>query len=456
MWSPAARLAPHRVPEIHRVDLSEMVLEVACAGLSVERLPLVDPPRGFALEDARRRLEDLGALDASGRVTRTGRRMSRLPVDPRMARLLVEALDRGEPRLVHDAVDLAAALSSPGEIFRDGVREGECPGREEYEDVGCDLHAHVHALRHADPRVHGLNAPALHEARRTARSIRRHLGLGGAPAGGVDRFGLARLVLAAWPDSGFVPQRRRGTFGNGRVQVELARESFASAKSRALVVARRRSIKRRRRTVDLATVAGPVEPELLARHGHGRRELAGVRLEEGRMVGTVERVVAGTVVDRQERELTGRDAVRGAARLVMRGEVLGGAWRAVVDDVEAHDLAMRLEGGRAAGVDAEAWLEERLAELGVERGEDLSLLAAGDLRFGGLSSERRERLDREYPRRLDLGDQVVEVRYDLEASIVTMTHVEGVTRTAPSEFLLPRWPGLRVLYVHKGRTTPVR
>jgi ATP-dependent helicase HrpA len=88
-------------PEVLRTNLASVILQMAAIGLGdVAAFPFVDPPDRRAVADGVRLLHELGALapdsDASDpRLTPVGRTMARLPVDPRFARMLVEADRRG-------------------------------------------------------------------------------------------------------------------------------------------------------------------------------------------------------------------------------------------------------------------------------------------------------------------------------------------------------------------------
>ena len=78
-------------PEIKRTNLASVVLAMEAFGLGdVARFPFLDPPDPGAIRDARRLLEELGAIE-NGALTGVGRTMARLPVDPRLARMLIAA-----------------------------------------------------------------------------------------------------------------------------------------------------------------------------------------------------------------------------------------------------------------------------------------------------------------------------------------------------------------------------
>lgn len=94
----AARPA-HEAPEIRRLDLAEPALELHAAGVhDLHGFEWFEAPDAPALDAAEALLRRLGALDAGGRMTRTGERMLRLPLHPRLARVLVEAEARGIAR----------------------------------------------------------------------------------------------------------------------------------------------------------------------------------------------------------------------------------------------------------------------------------------------------------------------------------------------------------------------
>jgi ATP-dependent helicase HrpA len=96
-------------PEILRTNLASVILQMAAIGLGrVEDFPFLDPPDRRQVRDGIRLLEELGALDPTGRLTKLGRRLADLPVDPRMARMVLEA-DR--LACAEEVIVIAAALS---------------------------------------------------------------------------------------------------------------------------------------------------------------------------------------------------------------------------------------------------------------------------------------------------------------------------------------------------------
>ena len=98
-------------PEILRTNLASVLLQMAALRLgSVESFGFLDPPDKRAVRDGVLLLTELGAFDESGTVTALGRRLARLPVDPRIGRMILQAQTEG---CVREVLILAAALSIP-------------------------------------------------------------------------------------------------------------------------------------------------------------------------------------------------------------------------------------------------------------------------------------------------------------------------------------------------------
>jgi ATP-dependent helicase HrpA len=100
--------------EILRTNLASVILQMTAAGLGdIEKFPFIDPPDHRNIRDGVQLLQELGALDPSEkdvrkRLTQTGRKLAQLPVDPRLARMVLEADKNGCAR---EVMVIAAALS---------------------------------------------------------------------------------------------------------------------------------------------------------------------------------------------------------------------------------------------------------------------------------------------------------------------------------------------------------
>ncbi|MCB1687760.1 MAG: ATP-dependent RNA helicase HrpA [Halioglobus sp.] len=83
-------------PEIRRTNLAAVILQMLTLGLGdVEQFPFIDPPDSRMVRDGYKLLEELGAVSSAGELTAVGKRMARLPVDPRLARMVLAADERG-------------------------------------------------------------------------------------------------------------------------------------------------------------------------------------------------------------------------------------------------------------------------------------------------------------------------------------------------------------------------
>jgi ATP-dependent helicase HrpA len=98
-------------PEVLRTNLAALLLRLAADGLGeAETFPFIDPPESRALSDGYRLLQELEALDGERRITSRGRAMARLPLDPRLARALLESR---RYRAESELLALVAGLSVP-------------------------------------------------------------------------------------------------------------------------------------------------------------------------------------------------------------------------------------------------------------------------------------------------------------------------------------------------------
>jgi ATP-dependent helicase HrpA len=133
-------------PEVLRTNLAALLLRLAADGLGeAEKFPFIDAPDSRALGDGYRLLQELEALDAERRITRRGRAMARLPLDPRLARALLES------KRFHaegELLAIVAGLSVPDARIAnlDGARDDGAPGAA-FEDSKSEFSALVKLWR---------------------------------------------------------------------------------------------------------------------------------------------------------------------------------------------------------------------------------------------------------------------------------------------------------------------
>ncbi|WER47151.1 ATP-dependent RNA helicase HrpA [Cupriavidus sp. WKF15] len=96
-------------PEILRSSLAAVILRMKALRLTdIEAFPFIEPPLGRAVADGYQLLQELGAVDDANQLTATGRQLARLPLDPRVARMILAAR---EQHCLREVLVIASALS---------------------------------------------------------------------------------------------------------------------------------------------------------------------------------------------------------------------------------------------------------------------------------------------------------------------------------------------------------
>jgi ATP-dependent helicase HrpA len=98
-------------PEIQRTNLAAVILQMHALKLGdIEAFPFVEPPDGRMVRDGQRTLMELNALSEEGNLTDTGRQLARLPLDPRLGRMLLAG---AHEHCLEEVAIIASALSVP-------------------------------------------------------------------------------------------------------------------------------------------------------------------------------------------------------------------------------------------------------------------------------------------------------------------------------------------------------
>jgi len=152
-------------PEILRTNLASVILQMAAIGLGdVPRFPFIDPPDARNIADGLTLLTELNAF-AAGRITPLGRKLARLPVDPRIGRMILEADQNGCSR---EVLIIAAALSiqDPRERPADAQQQADDKHRR-FADPDSDFVAYLNLWDYLAERQRELSSSAF---RRLCRS----------------------------------------------------------------------------------------------------------------------------------------------------------------------------------------------------------------------------------------------------------------------------------------------
>ncbi len=261
----------HETPEIRRLDLAEPALELHAAGIeNLHSFEWFEPPPAEALDAADGLLVRLGAVTTDGRVTATGRRMLRLPLHPRLARIVVEAEARGvgaEGRLV-------AALAGERDLRERsvvggarGVRQARSHGPSDLLEL-ADLFREAEAAGFAPERLRsmGLDPGAARAVDRVRRQLARVVGDTRGREVAADDSALLVSVLTGYPDR--VARRRSKESDAGLVMTngaaaELAPESVVRRAKFLVAVDAEERREASRRGATLVRIASMIEPDWL-------------------------------------------------------------------------------------------------------------------------------------------------------------------------------------------------
>ncbi|MFJ5968350.1 ATP-dependent RNA helicase HrpA [Streptomyces sp. NPDC093060] len=138
--------------EILRTNLASVILQMTAAGLGdIEKFPFIDPPDHRNIRDGVQLLQELGALDPAQkdprkRLTDNGRKLAQLPVDPRLARMVLEADRNG---CVREVMVIAAALSIQDPRERPAEKQAQADQQHaRFKDETSDFLAYLNLWRY--------------------------------------------------------------------------------------------------------------------------------------------------------------------------------------------------------------------------------------------------------------------------------------------------------------------
>ncbi|MFI1160509.1 ATP-dependent RNA helicase HrpA [Streptomyces sioyaensis] len=157
--------------EILRTNLASVILQMTAAGLGdIEKFPFIDPPDRRNIKDGVDLLSELGALDTQQkdpkkRLTPMGRKLAQLPVDPRLARMVLEADRNG---CVREVMVIAAALSIQDPRERPADKQQQADQQHaRFKDESSDFLAFLNLWRYVREQQRELSSSAF---RRMCRS----------------------------------------------------------------------------------------------------------------------------------------------------------------------------------------------------------------------------------------------------------------------------------------------
>jgi ATP-dependent helicase HrpA len=151
-------------PEVLRSSLANVILRMKSLGLSqIEDFPFIDPPAPRAIQDGYALLAELGAVDESNELTETGRQLAKLPVDPRIARMVLAARSENSLR---EVLIIASALSVQDPRERPAERAGAADeAQKKFDDEKSDFLSWLKLWKFFEDGLHGgKSGRKLHQA----------------------------------------------------------------------------------------------------------------------------------------------------------------------------------------------------------------------------------------------------------------------------------------------------
>ncbi|MDD2706090.1 MAG: ATP-dependent helicase HrpB [Acidocella sp.] len=388
LWSEALHrgLAPFETPEILAAELSGLVLACAAWGELPATLPFIDQPPEGAVKAARALLEELGALDDSGRITPLGREMARLRAEPRLAAMMLASETKPERAL---AAEIAAILEERDMLSR---------------DASAALELRLEALA---GKIEGDRA-TIARARQAAKIYRNRLGVGSVPAFGdpgallacgfPDRIGQARGEAGSYRLSG-------GGSGNLAATDPLAR-------ARLLVVA---SLDARGHKIRLAAPldVDHLPPALRARCKTTRE--TGFDPANGSVL-VRERIRLGTLILTDRNALASPEEIQAALAQALSTRLDQLDWTESAENFCARVAVMRSVdpdypdlSRPALAASVQDWLAPYLAGMtNIREAKTVDIYA---LLRAQLTHEQASRLDKELPAELRLKHGTIRIDY---------------------------------------------
>jgi ATP-dependent helicase HrpB len=500
LWGSDFRLEPTTPPELEGIELDDLVLRAAGLGLAgddFDQAPWISSPPEFAVAAARSRLQETGVLDDAAALTERGRLFLRLPVSAARAALLLDAPEHLRP----DLADIVARVEVDRSLVRSGGTAGASSARADLLAGASDeVEVELVALRAGDGRRHGLDMRTLTETRRVAMALRKAIGANPvdptkSPPKLASRAALVQHVLERAPSLAFVrrprsarkearPRRSEAWANDVGTELDLypfqppvsdtELEERPEAEAAIVFSARWLGVGRRARGVGELVL--PVELSALRDSGLGTLEVGTPRIKRrGGSVrieatsrwrfATLERESAGG-------ELQGEALRQAAATLLARGALYPDLLPRLEAACLHRDLLARLppfaeDEDPTRGLSGVAWLNFRLTELGLSRGEDFALLEVDDLLpdldawLGRHPVDPKLLADLRADFPIDFVDRgaryrVARVDLSRRRVVIEPANASAKKRGEPAVKLLPRYRAFNVFFEQASRKLKLR
>ncbi len=282
-------------PEIRRSSLAGVILRMLQLGLGqIDQFPFLEAPDERAVADGWQQLAELGAVDGERKLTAIGRQMARLPVDVKLARMLVAAQHGGclrEMLVIASFLGIQDPRERPPEAREaaDNAHALFADGRSEF--LGILRLWEAYRIAHEDLTQsklrdwcgrHFLGFLRMREWRELHRQLRLLCEELGWEANEGDAFGKALLAAPmAVPAGGDAEAKRKATRGELHKAARLAREGTAGAATASAQPAAAAAKNRGRADAQAAAASVPEKARLAAYQALHRAILAGLPTQVG-------------------------------------------------------------------------------------------------------------------------------------------------------------------------------
>ncbi len=222
-------------------------------------------------------------------------------------------------------------------------------------------------------------------------------------------------------------------------------------------------------TLNIATVLMPLPLEYIEELGLGEWQQTSSSAEEGEIISELEYQYAGRVIAKRQENATGGNALQAMVEAVKSEKYLPGFyqqrwqqiehWKLFVQlnpDHMSHDNLTLGESSEDCNVLFESWFTEQLDQLGVETLGDLELFTGDDFPFDGIPEWEYAEFAELYPFELALSALNLTVEYEPKKKLVYVVYANGLRKTDPKRWELPRWNGWRIQYKKASRIVDIR
>lgn len=198
--------------EIERVSLDQTTLRLAVAGFDIETLPFFHAPDPASVKQAKKTLSLLGLIDRKGNPTPDGKKVARIPLDTRHAKMVLEGERLG---VVDDVLTMAAIMDVGGITDKSAYLEGVPVSERANSDVLAQLYVYKQAKnwKYDEMRSKGVFVKAYQRAVEIRRKLAAALGVGAAnvspaPLTLAQRDALISCLLAVSLDRVYIHDSR--------------------------------------------------------------------------------------------------------------------------------------------------------------------------------------------------------------------------------------------------------